>query len=184
MHMRIAVAFSTLVLLAGTTAAQPSIPGPYEYGTQVAAHDRDIIEHGDIATGRVIGATLAAGFVGYGAGQAIEGRYGERGWMFTVADTASGSILLVGLMGAVSSCDGEPRCHHDLAVGLAIGGAAVFLGSRAWQVVDAALAPAAQNARYRAAVARNPGYVEAKVLPYLVPSAAGQGAVAGVSLRF
>lgn len=89
--MRIVLALSILVLLAGTTAAQPSIPGPYEYGTQVSAHDPNIIEDGGIATGRVIGATLAAGFVGYGAGQAIEGRYGERGWMFTVADTVSGS---------------------------------------------------------------------------------------------
>lgn len=104
--------------------------------------------------------------------------------MFTVADTASGSVLLVGLMGVVNSCDGEPRCHHDLAVGLAIGGAVVFLGSRAWQVVDSALAPAARNARYRAAIARNPGYVQAKLLPYLVPSSAGQGAVAGLLLRF
>ncbi len=184
--MRIALAFSVLVLVAGTAAAQPAITPPYAYNTevsQISGNDRGIIEKGDIGPGQVIGGTLAAGFIGFGVGQGIEGRYGERGWIFTVADSVSSMAMFTGLL-AIAGGSSE-RSHDQVAYGLALGGAAVYLGSRVWQIIDAAVAPAAHNERYRAALARNAGYVrEAKVVPYLVPTERGGGGVAGISMRF
>ncbi len=191
--MRITLAF--LVLVAGTAAAQPAITPPYAYGTevsqipqisqisQISDDDRDIIEKGDIGPSRAIGGTLAAGFIGFGVGQGIEGRYGERGWIFTVADSVSCMTMFTGLL-AIAGGSSESSRYH-VAYGLALGGAAVCLGSRVWQVIDAAVAPDAHNKRYRAALARNSGHVrEAKVVPYLVPAERGGGGVAGISMRF
>ncbi len=181
--MRSALALSVLVLVAGTAAAQPAITPPYEYGAQVSGDDRDIIEKGDIGPGRVIGGTIAASIIGFGVGQGIQGRYGERGWMFTVADSVSSMGMFTGLLAIAGGCSESSHCH--VAYGLALGGAAVYLGSRVLQIIDAAVAPQAHNERYRAALARNPGYVhEAKVVPYLVPADRGGGGVAGLAMSF
>lgn len=187
--MRIALALTVLALAVGTAAAQPSIPPPYEYGTQVASddqvsnEDRSIIDHGEIGSGRVIGATLAAAFVGFGVGQAIEGRYGERGWIFTVGESVGDFAMFTGLLGLVGGCSEVGHCH--LAYGLALGGAATFLGFRTWGILDALIAPQHRNARYRAALARNPGYAQqVTVMPYLVPVDHGSGGIAGLGLQF
>lgn len=108
---------------------------------------------------------------GFGLGQVVEGRWHETGWKFTLVDSLSAAMMVVG--GATTeSCD---RYCNTLGI---IGLSGILLGgaSRIWQTVDAVTGARAKNRR----VMRQ----RMQLAPLVLPARAGDGAVAGVALRF
>jgi hypothetical protein len=81
-----------------------------------------------------IAAVGASAFVGFGAGQAVDGEWSTRGWQFAVADSAFAASIVYGVRGFgcistthASECD--PVAYAALWTGL-LG----LIGSRLWQI--------------------------------------------------
>jgi hypothetical protein len=123
------------------------------------------------------GGAVAALFFGFGSGQAIQGRWRERGWIFTVGDTLSvaamvgGAMSMTGCLGQMQG--GDTKC--ELAMGTAVTGLLAFSVLRIWQTADAIVVPPEHNRLVREAE------LEAAV-PYISPSS--DGVSAGVIMAF
>lgn len=153
---------------------------------QLSAEDQELILDGEIGPVAHIGGGLFATFVGFGTGQAVQGRWLERGWIFTVGETAGLGVMFYGLGKAASSCvnDDGSSCGSS-GTGLIVGGAIAVTGLHIWEMVDAFVAPIGHNRRVRAAKLRASGHAGiASVTPYVVPPPTGDGAVGGLSLTF
>jgi hypothetical protein len=131
------------VLLSATAHAQ--VPPPHAY--QPSAEERELLEHGEITDGQKTGGGVTALFVGFGVGQAIQGRWLERGWIFTAGDLAATALLVAGPIVALSY-DCNAACMHR-GEALFLGGGLLTLGFRIWQASDAFVVPARHNARVR-----------------------------------
>jgi hypothetical protein len=134
-------------------AAQPgNVPPAYAYQPALTSDDRDLLASGEIPN---VGAAIAVdAFVGFGIGQAIEGRWGETGWIFTFGETIATGVFFDGLMRSFT-CGPSPRdrqCSSEN--GLALGGALALTVLRVWGFIDTTVGPLHHNARVRALRAR------------------------------
>lgn len=206
--MKTIASFALFIAMSGTAFAQsapaaapapapapaaPSVvvvnttPAPSaEAHLQLSAEDTELIVDGEIGPVAHIGGGLVATFVGFGTGQAVQGRWLERGWIFTVGETAGLGVMIYGLGKAATSCVNEDgsSCGSS-GLGFVAGGAIAVTGFHIWEMVDAFVAPIGHNRRVRAAKLRANGHAGiASVTPYVVPPPTGDGAVGGLSLRF
>lgn len=159
----------------------------------------ELLGDGEISTGQHVVGSLLALSPGFGLGHMVQGRWMERGWIFTVGEAASMALFVSGIEGTLV-CDsydpGPPNgdgpyapshgCQDDsrsnewrLAVGIG-----AYIGLRIWEIADAITAPTDHNRRVRALRSRirqeSGGVV---VAPFLAPAREG-GAMAGVAARF
>jgi len=169
-----------LLVVAQTAAAQPAmtpvaqVPSPEE---------REILATGEIGPGAYGGGIAASLFLGFGTGQAIQGRWTDTGWIFTLGEIGSFSALLYGInRGGFGECFEEP-CHRNRAAAeLAIGGLLAFMVLHTWEIGDAIIVPSLHNDRYHQIVGRY-GYARPLALkPYVAPH--GEGAIAGLAVSF
>jgi hypothetical protein len=98
-----------LVLGSAVAQAQPArVPPAYAYKPQLTDDDRDVLARGEITNDQQIGGGVVALMFGFGTGQAVEGRWRDTGWMFTLGDTVAGAALMAGI---ISTIGGGPGCH-------------------------------------------------------------------------
>jgi hypothetical protein len=172
---------------------QPYSPPPPAYGpgfvpVQISAADAEILQKGEISDGAHIGGGLASVFLGFGIGQAVQGRYGETGWIFTVGEIASFTAMMVGVVQALDDCFGpdESCSDNNRGDGLIIGGLIGFVAFRVWEVVDAFGGPPKHNAKVRELRMKlgmpMPMYTQ-RVTPY-INRTRDNGAAAGLVFRF
>jgi hypothetical protein len=162
--------------------------GPQLQLQQLSPEDQALLARGEISGGPWIAGGLVSFFVGFGLGQSVEGRWGDKGWIFTLGDAASVTTLAVGAVDAVGCIAAGSKCNPTGTDVLLFGGAIGLVLFRAWETVDAFAAPPAQNARIRAlrtelGLPQQQGYAWA---PYIAPahSLRGDTTVAGLQLRF
>ena len=154
-----------IVAMMVTTAvanAEPNISPPGL--TPVIQHEDDVSE-----IQQLTGPPTAV--FGFGLGQVVEGRWHEVGWKFTLVDTLSMAMMMTG--GATTESTGPYSNVFGIigVSGMLLGGA-----SRVWQVVDSVTGARAKNRR----VMRQ----RMQLAPLVMPARAGDGAVAGVAVRF
>lgn len=166
---------------------QPYAPPPYAYqpGPPLTAEDQEILARGEISDGEYLGGAALSFFIGFGAGQAVQGRWHDTGWIFSLGETASLVAIIGGAIQA-ADCFDMVNCHRGetpLVLGL-IG----YVGFRLWGIGDALIGPSSHNSRVRELRMRmgyppnGPGYYGLK--PYLRPPRDGNGGIAGISLSF
>jgi hypothetical protein len=155
---------------------------------QLTEEDQELLARGEVADAQWLAGGVLSVFVSFGVGQAVQGRWGERGWIFTVGETASIVAMIAGAADGLDCAAGDPHCNNRGAVGLVAGGAIGFTVFYLWGVIDAFAAPPAQNARirelrYRLGLPQQPqGYTLA---PFVSPAhSRGDTTVAGLQLRF
>ena len=176
-----------VVASSGIAAAQPSLtaPAPYAYvpaPVQLTPDEQSTLQIGYVSDGQLIGGGLASLFLSFGIGQAIEGRWGDTGWIFTLGEPAAVAVVVYGAL-QLATCD-TPRggtCNNTGGTALAVGMIGL-VGLRIWEIVDAFTGPGRQNARFQAVQAKLGIPAPFYASPYIVP--ASGGAVAGLSLRF
>lgn len=160
------------------------VPAPYNYqpmAIQLTAEEHSLLQRGEISDGAHVGGGLANVFLGFGIGQAIQGRWSEKGWLFTVGGAASITAIIVG---AVSTIEGGGE--NGEGVLLFIGGYIGFLVFHVWGAVDAFIEPPKHNRRVRELRARLgiPSPYWGRVMPYVQPSRDHGGGTAGLVFRF
>ncbi len=163
-------ALAVLVLLAPrAAAAQPLSAQP------LSDDDRELIARGEISDGQAVAGGLVGTFFGFGFGHAIQGRYLEKGWIFTAGEAVS-TVMIVEWLSECFHILGEDTCS-DAQNGWLVGGLVLGLGFRVWELVDVWSGPSAHNARVRQARWR-------AGLGFDLGPAPGGGAAAGLTLRF
>ena len=94
-----------------------------------------------ISTGRYMGGGAASFILGWGLGHAIQGRYSERGWIFT----AGGALVTLGSVGLLISTvnDKKSGSKTNLSVSSYFLAIATLVGSglRVWELIDIWLLP-------------------------------------------
>ena len=157
--------------------AQPYYPQPQYH--LLTDEERELIADGEIEPPQHIIGGVAGTFLGLGIGHAVQGRWGEKGWIFTVGEVAAFSLIIVSL----GDCAfGQESCD-DEADG-AVLGLFAFVGLRIWEAFDVWFGPRSHNRRVRAA------QMKAGLRPptyglYLAPPLThDEGGVAGLTLRF
>jgi hypothetical protein len=181
---------------------QQPYPQPYGYAAQppmnvqLTVDEQWLLQRGFITDGEHLGGGLAALFVGFGVGQAVQGRWGRKGWIFTVGELGSMAVMFYGLFSAFDNCaaaDSDPyasdtSCDRAFSrgFGLMLGGMLALSVFRVWETVDAFVAPPQHNRELLELRTRlgmpTPMYTRAK--PFIAPTPDGGGGMAGVSLRF
>lgn len=164
--------------VAAPSAAQPGAsptrgPGP-QNPVELTPEEHELLAEGEIDSVRHIGGGIVAYAFGFGIGQAVQGRYTDTGYIFTIGEAGSAGAFIVGI---------EP-CVDDDNCTLLIVGAVSLIGFRIWEVVDAFAGPARHNRRVRA-VRRKAGQQQ---LPnwsgVIAPTSDGHGLAAGLTWRY
>lgn len=86
-----------------------------------------------VPTGKYITGGILGSTVGFGIGHGIQGRYQERGWIFTATQAAGLAMFLVGCSSREENDDGDKVCKNS---GLAAAGLGVAIGFHVWEIVD------------------------------------------------
>lgn len=94
-----------------------------------------------------IGGILGTYPIGFGVGHAIQGRWTEKGWIFTTGEIVSLGLIIAGAVDCVNddfnnSINGSNgSCNSGLLTAGVIG----FVGFRLWEIIDVWLAPVLDN---------------------------------------
>ena len=194
-------AIASVVVVACTAAAaraqpgatSPSIPPPYAYQpgprrVVLSSDEADLLERGEVGDAAWIGGGLAAMLIGFGVGQAIQGRWGEQGWVFTLGEPVAVTVMTVGAVEVFTDCTDRCTQTNDRGAWMLVGGLLGFIGLRAWETLDAFVTPPADNVRLRELRQRlglPPTQAAYRLAPYLAPArGSAGGGVAGVMLSF
>ena len=186
-----------VLVLLGSTAAhgQPGQTEPIGYYAQqpvqlqLSEEQQALLARGEIPIGGYITGGILSYVLGFGIGHAVQGRWTEKGWIFTAGEVASITAILYGVSQAnrydpeysYGSHDHQNRRGRNYALAGIVG----LLGFRVWGVVDAWVAPPIHNRKVRA-LKQQLGLTPPSYGFYLAPpqSPSGSGGVAGLSLRF
>ena len=169
MHMLIAfteTALLVLCLVSPAKAAPPGLTMPSEPVTDE-----------EIPGIAIAGGVATSMFLGFGLGQAIEGRWHDTGWIFSLGEGIAGGALFAGMV-IEAGCDFS--CKSGSGV-LAIGWIGL-VGLRVAEVIDASVGPARHNNRVQRD--RPPVASKPRMIPLVVPAPRGDGALAGLALSF
>lgn len=112
----------------------------------LSSSEREILMRGEISSGRyILGGIVGTYPLGFGLGHAIQGRYTEKGWIFTVGELGSIGVLYMGVGRCVNSWDWDSKCDSSLIMAGLIG----FVFFRIWEIVDVWATPPMINQKYR-----------------------------------
>jgi hypothetical protein len=189
--MRIWIVGLLVIAWQSAARAQPGMAAPNgrPVQLQLSAEDAEILERGEISDGAYVGGGVLAIFGGFGLGQAVQGRWSDTGWIFTLGETAGFTALLIGAVDTFRDCpiDGGQSMTCDRSQGpwLFWGGLIALGGLRIWELYDAWAVPPEHNRRLRELRIRlgMPPPPTYSLKPYLGPTG-GSGGVAGLTLRF
>lgn len=147
--MRAILCFILLAITSSALAESTLIYEAKRKEIELIDKDKEILEIGEISTPRyVTGGILGTYPIGFGVGHAIQGRWDQRGWIFTAGEFGSLAIAVSGLVGCMDKTFESNKCS-DLESTLIVTGLVGFVGFRIWEIVDVWAAPPSHNTRYR-----------------------------------
>jgi len=192
--MRTIVSLLILAVLTGAASAQPGAQGPapypppqpypppgYGYPMQLSPADQELLMRGEITDGQQVGGGLLALFVGFGSGQAVQGRFGETGWVFLLGEGVSTVAMMKGFFDLFAACPDNTQTNCNDGAGYFVLGLLGITIFRTWSTIDAFVSPTFHNRRVRALKMRL-GIPIYSVTPYVAP--AHDATTAGLMLRF
>lgn len=117
--------------------------------------DKEILKIGYISSSDEVLGGLLGIYPGFGIGHIVQGRWKQKGWIFTVGEIASLVALTMGIAGCIedefeddSFEDNNDSCSSENNFLLAAGTIG-FVGFKIWEIVDVWTAPSSHNYRYQ-----------------------------------
>jgi hypothetical protein len=211
--MRLSLIVGMLVGFATGASAQPyapppspsgppatAVPAPYAYRPRapitvaLTQDQQELLARGEISDAQYLGGAAASLLIGFGVGQAVQGRWGDTGWIFTFGELGGIVAVVAGatqfaqdcVATSQSSCTGGNGTAAP-GIGLIIGGALAIVGLHIWEVIDAFVGPPSENRELRELRGQlGMPVAHHRVAPYVAPlhGDGGGGGVAGIALRF
>lgn len=130
--------------------------------------EKDILYRGEISEGRYIaGGIIGTWPIGLGVGHAIQGRYTDKGWIFTVGELGAAMVMISGMGDCWTGSRYEACNGSNLAIG-----AFALVGFKIWEIVDLWAGPPEHNRRFRELKNRL-GEGQVTFQPALLPMASG-----------
>jgi len=166
---------------AGPPPQQPYYTQPVQL--ELTEEQQDLLARGEIPKGKWIAGGIVAYVVGFGIGHAVQDRYSDRGWIFTVGEVGSLASIVYGF--SVLTRDVESG-RWERGGGYIVGGIIGMAAFRVWEVVDAWVAPPLHNKKVRGlrhALGLGP-QLSLEGLYLAPPQVQGSGGVAGLSMSF
>jgi hypothetical protein len=127
-------------------------PGTKIDYANLSADEREVLDNGRISKGQYIAGGIVGTVVGFGLGQAIEGRYMPLGLVFTLGEIGSAFLLASGLANCVdnsvfnySASSTRNACDNNSAFTVGLIG---LVGLHIWEIVDVWASPVKINNRY------------------------------------
>ena len=161
-----------------TSTAAPGVPGFAVTPASVDPADLELARRPEISGDRAAAGVVTATVVGFGLGQAVEGRWHDTGWIYAVGESLSVVILVSGAVSGFQHCffisDSSCAGAKQLALAGLIGMGVFHLAG----IIDAAVAPSVHNRHVREARGRVgwPG------VAYVAPTS--HGSTVGLTLSF
>lgn len=131
--MKPVIAILSCLMLSLTAVAQTGSP-TRPAGQPVTNEVKEVSDRVPVPTGKYITGGILGSALGLGIGHAVQGRYQERGWIFTATQAAGAAMLIAGCNNPKDrDGDGDKECKNG---GLSVVGLGVLIGFRVWEVVD------------------------------------------------
>lgn len=124
----------------------------------------------------IVGGILGTYPFGLGIGHAIQGRYAEKGWIFTAGEVGSLGVATASLVG----CYSDTLTNHNCNLAPFVIGVYAYLGFRVWEIIDVWSTPLVQDNEYRRI--RTKYNLSKKIQPLIIPTE--QGTRLGIVYRF
>lgn len=121
--------FYVLILLCSSVSSA----NDSSFATQDQSSEKVPVSTGKYITGGVIGSV-----VGLGIGHGIQGRYQDKGWIFTATEAAGITVVVAGAARCINEKDNDKTlndCSSSTRSQMALG-YLVALGFHIWEVVD------------------------------------------------
>ena len=149
--------------------------------------EREILNQGLISDGNHLAGGALGTLFGFGIGQAVQGRYLDTGWIFTVGEVGSLGLMVAGAsdstIGCATSYSYYSTCTSRVDSKLALGLVA-FVVVRIWELIDVWIGPVTHNDKYRRLKKRYGEEANGTGASLtILPSLAG-GATLGLQFRF
>jgi hypothetical protein len=155
---------------------------------QLTVDEQWLLQRGYISDEATVGGGVVALLFGWGIGHAIQGRWSQKGYIFTLGEGVSAGFMVWGMVGLLGDCfEGCSEQREDRYVLLMAGGAIAASVFRIWEIYDAFAGPGQHNRRVTELRTRlgMPVPLYTRLSPYVMPNHDREGGgVAGVSLRF
>lgn len=124
---------------------------PYE---NLNTDEKEILARGEISQASYIVGGILGIWPGLGIGHAVQSRYSDKGWIFTVGELGSIAIMAIGISNSIngttctvgsasSTCTLSSAGYTELVIGY-LG----FLGFKIWEIVDVWVGPPELNRKY------------------------------------
>jgi hypothetical protein len=137
-----------------------------------------------LSQGRYIAGGLTTLLVGYGVGHAVQGRWAEKGWIFTVGEVASTGLIVGGYgwmasniysAGTRTSTGAVYSTQPNLGgpAGLMVAGSVVLAGFRIWEIIDSFSAPTFDEYQRHASIEKRAPSTELAFLPLISTESLG-----------
>ena len=112
----------------------PTRPAGQEAPKPVVAEEASSSSKVPVPTGKYITGGVIASAIGLGIGHGIEGRYADKGWIFTATEATGIAMMVAGCNDRKDrDGDGDKECNN---AGLAAAGVVIAVGFHVWEVVD------------------------------------------------
>jgi hypothetical protein len=151
----------TLEKAGGAQAAPVSKPQTQaQSASDLTTDERKILARGEIGTtAYVLGGILGTYPLGLGIGHAIQGRYSDKGWIFTAGELGAVAIAYASALDCVTSTTYWSSSSSSTSVdcssrGGIVLGLTAFVALRIWEIIDLWAVPPDHNRRYRELVSR------------------------------
>jgi hypothetical protein len=156
------------------------VPPPQLAVAQLSASDDALLRRGEIGVGRYVTGGVIGSYYGFGVGHAIQGRWSDKGWIFTVGDAGSLGLLVYGITRCEEAEQESIEYDRVTSCSLApiVAGLVGFGAFRIWEIVDVWAGVPRHNRRVRRLRQRLEG-----VRFYAAPTGSSSAA-AGMTLRF
>lgn len=172
----------------GPYTPAPYTPPPCTYAPScqrrlpaITPHEQQLLLHGEYTQGEIVGGGLIGTFFGFGLGHAVQGRWSDKGWLFTVGEGGAMALMMSTMADCIDeTLDGPQTCNENWLAFSAI----AFGVLRLWEIVDVWAGPARYNSevrrlRWRLGIAPQPRWGLR-----LAPAKHGSGGTVGVTYRF
>lgn len=167
------IGFILALVLASTPAmAQPGqapAPAPYpqQYPApaqpvQVTPDEYELLQRGEISQGQYIGGGILGSWMGFGTGHAVQERWTDKGWIFTVGESIGFGFMMAGMISCLDHAYDYDQSERDCREGYFWGGFIALVGLRIWEIVDVWAYPPVHNRKVRELRARvyGPSYYQ------------------------